>query len=76
MPERPVASWKFWQPFPFWQMIVILLVLNVVFQLLGVALREHLGLFFFTVGVAAGLAGGLGIGIVMFLAQKRRSANE
>ncbi len=76
MSERPVASWKFWHPLPFWQMIVFLLVLNVLFQLLGVALREHLGLFFYTGGVAAGLAGGLGVGIVMYLARKRRSANE
>ena len=74
MTDRPVASWKIWHPLPFWQLIVILLVFTVGFQLLGVGLREHLGWSFFSGGVASVLAGGLGIGTVMFLAQKRRNA--
>ncbi len=74
MTEQPVPAWRFWHPLRFWKVIVILLVFNVAFQLLGVGFREGLGLSFFTTGVASGLAGVLGIGTVFFLANKQRKA--
>ena len=37
--DKPPA-WKFWHPLPFWHVIVVLLITNVVAALLIVGLRE------------------------------------
>jgi hypothetical protein len=72
--DQPTPSWKFWHPLPFWHVIVVLLVLNVGLQLLGVGLREGLGVTFFSGPLASGLAGGLGVWIILLLAEKRRAS--
>ena len=78
MADQPTPTWKFWHPLAFWQVILLLLVFNVGFQLIGVGLREGLGIGFFSGPLASGLTGGLSVAASMLVmkkvAKKRREA--
>ncbi len=73
MSDPAPPSWKFYHPLPLWQVIVILLVFSIGFQLLGVALREQMGVAFFTSSIASGCAGGFGVALILTLAKKKRA---
>ncbi|MBL8950156.1 MAG: hypothetical protein JNK82_05230 [Myxococcaceae bacterium] len=57
MADAPVPPWKFWHPLPFWQVLVISVVcqLIVIFPLVALQELAHIDL----TGAGAGGAGGL-----------------
>jgi len=63
-----------WQPLPWWKIVLVFGLTNVAMQLVGVALREGLGLGFVT--PAGGAAGGALLGLfgVQALARRSRAA--
>jgi hypothetical protein len=62
---------KFWQPLPFWQVIVAFVLTQLACVFGVVALREGLGLGV-PVWVGSGLGGMLGVVVVSALAKRRR----
>lgn len=66
---------RFWAKLSIWKVLLVFLIVNVVMQLIGVALREGLGLAWVTAPGAAAGAGFLGVAIVSALATKQRSAS-
>jgi hypothetical protein len=66
---------RFWGKLSIWKVLLVFLITNVVMQLIGVALREGLGLAFITPSGAAAGAGFLGVMIVGLLANKQRNAS-
>ena len=73
MPAETVPAWKFWHPLPFWQVIAIGFVAQLVCTLPVVFLREGLGLGI-PAWVGSGLGGGLMFVAVRAMAQRKLSA--
>ncbi|MEZ4223646.1 MAG: hypothetical protein R3B13_22040 [Polyangiaceae bacterium] len=70
-PEAAVPAWKFWHPLPFWHVLVIFFIAQIVAAMPVVFVREALGIGLptATIGGAGGLVGYF---IVMRRAQKAR----
>jgi hypothetical protein len=67
---------KFWGKLSFWRVLGVFLIANVVMQLIGVALREGLGLEFVTAPGAAAGGGFAAVLIVGALARKQQAASQ
>ncbi len=70
-----VPAWKFWHPLPFWHVLVIFFIAQIVAAIPVVFVREVLGIGLptATIGGAGGLIGYL---IVFNRAQKAREAAQ
>lgn len=72
MSDQP---WRFWGQLSFWKVLLVFLICNVVMQLIGVALREGLGLAWVTGPGAAAGGSVAAVLIVSALATKQRETS-
>lgn len=72
----PAPNWKFWHPLPFWHVLVIFFIAQLVATIFVVALREGLGLNWVSSAAAGGAGGFLGVVIVLARAKKARDAAQ
>lgn len=73
MPQETVPAWKFWHPLPFWQVLVIGFVAQLVCTIPVVLLREGLGVPI-PAWAGSGLGGGLMFVGVRAMARRKLSA--
>jgi hypothetical protein len=69
-----MAGAKFWEPLSIWKVLLVFLLANVVMQLIGVLLREGLGIGFVTPPGAAAGGSVAAVLIVSAIANKQRSS--
>jgi hypothetical protein len=69
------GSAKFWDKLSIWKVLLVFLLANVGMQLIGVTLREGLGIGLVTPVGAAGAAGLLSVIIVSALARKNQQSS-
>jgi hypothetical protein len=67
---------KFWGPLSIWKVLLVFLIANVVMQLIGVLLREGLGLGFITPAGAAGGGSFAAVLIVAALSRKQQGTGS
>lgn len=70
--SEPIPSWKFWHPIPFWQVLVVFLIAQLIPTFALVALRE-LGVIDLPQWIAGGLGGLFGVVVVTALARRKLS---
>jgi hypothetical protein len=70
-----VPPWKFWHPLPFWQVVVIAFVAQIVCIIPLVALNQLAGLAV-PEWIASGIAGGVMFAAVRIFAQRRLAAGK
>jgi hypothetical protein len=68
---EPLPAWKFWGRVPFWQVLLIFLVAQLIATFALVALRELAGLSI-PEWIAGGVGGLLGVVAVQALARRHR----
>jgi hypothetical protein len=68
------STGKFWGTLSIWKVLLVFLIANLVLQLIGVALREGLGIGLVTPTGAAGAGGIVSVLIVSAMANKQRSS--
>jgi membrane associated rhomboid family serine protease len=66
---------RFWGKLSLWKVLLVFLITNVVMQLIGVALREGLGIGWVTAPGAAAGAGVVAVMIVSALGTKQRESS-
>lgn len=59
-----VPPWKFWHPLPFWKVLVVFLLANLVVTFVWVLLRHGLGVTFLPEWTIGGIGGVLGVAVV------------
>lgn len=70
-PVPPVPRWKIWHPLPFWQVIVILLVTNLIFGVIVGVVHGATG-WNLGGGTSGGVAGVVSWLLIVWLARRAK----